>query len=275
MPETATIESPSPPSVQPLGERYWELDAARGIAIIGMLIFHFLATMVFFHIIPETEIFLKYYNTYVFGTSIFVLLAGIAMVLRHERMRVRGKDDKAYYHTLINRALLLLAIAMALTLVTWIAATLFINGERFIQFGFLHMLSISMLIAIPLLKFKKWNLIFGLIIIAIGLIIIPDIPGTDWLAGFGIHGPEFLKHTTDYFPLFPWTGVLLMGVGIGNVFYPNGIRGFKLNYRPKKVLRTFAKLGNGTITLFIYLVHMPVFLVGFWIFCHLTKIGYL
>jgi len=70
-------------------------------------------------------------------------------------------------------------------------------------------------------------------------------------------------------------GVLLLGVGIGNVFYPNGVRGFKLPYKPKIVLRTFAKLGNGMVTLFIYLVHMPVFIVILWIFSVLTGIGYL
>ena len=256
------------------GERYWELDAARGMAIVGMLVFHFIAALVMFHIIQETDDFLKYYNTYIFGSAVFVVLAGMSMVLRHERMRVKGKTNHEYYLALVKRALLLFTIAMAITLVTWIAGNLFLNGS-FIKFGFLHMLAIAMLIAIPLLRFRKWNLIFGLALIAVGLLFIPNFTEPEWLFPIGIHSSEFVAMAIDYFPLFPWVGVLLLGVGIGNIFYPNGIRGFKLTYKPKVVFKAFAKLGNGLVTLFIYLVHMPVFIAVLWIFSVFTGIGYL
>jgi len=253
-------------------ERYWEIDAMRGAAIIGMLIFHFLAALVMFGFIQETDTFLKYYNTYIFGTGVFVILAGVSMVLRHERMRVKGKTDKQYYKALVNRALLLFVIAMMITLVTWIFAIVSSNflgnnseNISFIKFGFLHMLAISMLIAIPLLRFQKWNLVFGMILLAIGIFLIPNFTSPEWLFPLGIHGADFLKTTPDYFPILPWAGILLIGIGLGNVFYPNGIRGFKLNYKPKKVINFFSRIGNGTVTLIIYLVHMPVFFVILWI----------
>jgi len=263
------------------GERYWEIDAMRGAAILGMLVFHFLAALVIFGLIEETETFLKYYNTYVFGTAVFVILAGVAMVLRHERMRVKGKTNKDYYKALVGRALLLFVIAMMITLVTWIFGLMATNvfgivsmeNQQFIKFGFLHMLAIAMLIAIPLLRFHKWNLVFGLIIMAIGIFLIPNFTSPEWLFPIGIHSPEFLNTTPDYFPLLPWAGVLLVGIGLGNVFYPNGIRGFKLNYKPKKVIRFLSKIGNGSVTLIIYLVHMPVIIVILWIFVHITGIG--
>ena len=257
------------------GERYWEIDAIRGIAILGMIFFHILAAMVMFHIIEETETFLKFYNTYVFGTAIFVLLAGIAMILRHERMQKRGATDRDYNVTLVNRSFLLFGIAMLITVITWIAYQVFLDTNAAIVFGFLHMLSISMLIAIPLLRFKKWNLLFGLAVMAVGFFVIPCFTSPEWLFPLGIHSAEFLNHTPDYFPLFPWTGVLLLGVGLGNVFYPNGIRGFTLNYKPGKFLQAMAKLGNGMVTLFIYITHMPVIYVVLWIFGSLTGIGYL
>ena len=257
------------------GERYWEIDTIRGIAILGMIFFHTLAALVMFHVIVETDTFLKYYNSYVFGTAIFVILAGVAMILRHERMQKKGLTDRDYYVTLVNRAILLFGISMLITLVTWIAYRVFMDSNDCIVFGFLHMLSISMLIAIPLLRFKKWNLLFGLAIISIGVFFIPNFTSPIWLFPLGIHSPEFLLHTPDYFPLFPWTGVLLLGVGLGNVFYPNGIRGFTLNYKPGKVLQAMAKLGNGTVTLFIYIIHMPVIFAILWIFSAITGVGYL
>ena len=39
------------------GERYWEIDAIRGIAILGMIFFHTLAALVMFHVIVETDSF--------------------------------------------------------------------------------------------------------------------------------------------------------------------------------------------------------------------------
>ena len=276
MDDTAAL-SPDVPAVpqHSSGERYWEIDAIRGIAILGMIFFHTLAAMVMFHIIEETETSLKYYNCYVFGTAIFVILAGIAMILRHERMQRAGKTDREYYVTLVNRSLLLFGIAMLITLVTWIAYRVFLDSNDAIVFGFLHMLSISMLIAVPLLRFKKWNLLFGLAIMGIGTLLIPHFTTPEWLFPIGIHSAEFLAHTPDYFPLFPWTGVLLLGVGLGNVFYPNGIRGFTLKYNPGKILQAMAKLGNGTVTLFIYIIHMPIIFVILWIFGAITGIGYL
>lgn len=270
-----TENPPSEPKAQQhgSGERYWELDAARGAAILGMLVFHFAAALVMFHLIEETETFLRYYNLYAFGTAVFVLLAGAAMVLRHERMRVKGKTNSEYYRALIIRALILFGIAMMITLVTWIFGLITSDGQTFIKFGFLHMLSVAMLIAIPLLRFRKWNILFGILLIAAGMWLIPNFTSPEWLFPLGIHGPDFLLYTQDYFPLLPWAGVLLLGVGLGNVFYPDGVRGFKLTYKPKAVIRFLAKTGNGMVTLIIYLVHMPVIMAILAIFCAITGMG--
>ncbi|HJJ31066.1 MAG TPA: heparan-alpha-glucosaminide N-acetyltransferase [Methanocorpusculum sp.] len=270
---TKTITPETPAEIHSTGERYWEIDAARGAAIIGMIFFHFAAALVMFHLVEETDRFLAVFNTYVFGTAVFVILAGISMVLRHERMRFKGKTDKEYYKTLVFRALLLFAIGMGITLVTWIFSLIVSDGQNFIKFGFLHMLGISMLIAIPLLRFRKWNILFGAILMAIGILLIPQITSPEWLFPLGIHSAEFLLYTPDYFPILPWAGVLLLGVGFGNVFYPNGIRGFKLTYKPKKFIRFLAKTGNGMVTLIIYLVHMPIIMGILMLYCTITGVG--
>jgi len=256
----------------PQSERYWEIDAIRGIAILGMLFYHFLACLVMFHIVVEDPKFLSYYNTYVLGSGIFILLAGMAMILRHERMR--GKTTNEYYRALVIKALFLLAIGLCLTIASWIGSAIFLHNGAFIKFGFLHMLGLSMLLAIPLLKYGRWNIIIGLIIIGLGAFIFPFINDPAWLFPLGIHGEDFMMYTQDYFPLFPWYGVLLLGVGVGTVFYPNGKRGFKM-FKPGKIGLALAKLGNGMVTLFIYLVHIPVFFVILWIFSVITGIGFL
>lgn len=44
-----------------MGERYWEVDAVRGIALVDMIVYHFLACMEIFHMIIEDEEFLSYF----------------------------------------------------------------------------------------------------------------------------------------------------------------------------------------------------------------------
>lgn len=253
-------------------ERYWEIDAIRGAAILGMLVYHFFAVLVIFHIVTESPTFLTYYNTYIFGTAIFVLVAGVAMILRHERMR--DSTDKQYYAALVSKACIIITIALCITLLTWIGSNIFMHKNLFVGFGFLHMLGFSMLLSIPLLRFKKWNIIFGLILLWLGNYVIPYIPGPEWLIPLGFASPEFVEMSIEYFPVIPWMGVLLLGIGIGNVFYPKGVRGFKIKDVGK--IGTFlSKIGNGRVTLFIYLVHIPVFFVILWIFGAVTGVGYL
>lgn len=253
-------------------ERYWEIDAIRALAIMGMLFYHFLACLVIFHIMVEDAAFLSYYNTYMLGSGIFILIAGLAMILRHERMR--GRPTKEYYGALVIKALFLLALGFCITIASWIGASVFLGSPAFIKFGFLHMLGVSMLLAIPLLRYGKWNIILGLIIIAIGAFIFPYITDPSWLYPLGIHAEDFMMYTQDYFPLFPWFGVLLLGVGLGNVFYPGGRRSFTIR-EPGMIGEALARIGNGAVTLFIYLVHIPVIFVILWIFSSLTGIGYL
>lgn len=251
-------------------ERYWEIDAIRGLALFGMLFFHLLAILVMFHILEETPQFLFYYKSYVVVSAAFILIAGVALVLRYNRMF--GKPMESYYRNIAKKALVLLFIAMCITALTWLASVVIYNNDVFIKFGFLHMLSISMLISIPLLRFGKWNILFGIVIVLIGCFIMPGIQEPGWLYPLGIHGADFLQHTPDYFPLFPWSGFILLGIGLGNIFYPKGVRSFSVR-KPGVLGRFFAKMGYGKVTLIIYLVHMPIFFVILWALSMITGIG--
>ena len=76
-----------------MGERYWEVDAIRGIALIGMIVYHLLACMVIFHMIVEDAEFLTYYGTINIASASFVLIAGVALILRHARKK--GEQPKS------------------------------------------------------------------------------------------------------------------------------------------------------------------------------------
>ena len=255
-----------------MGERYWEVDAIRGLALVGMIVYHWFACMVMFHMIVEDEQFLSVYGTVHIASASFILIAGTALVLRYERMK--GKTTQEYYFSIVKRALQLFAIAMVITVASFIGAKLFMQSDAFIKFGFLHMLSISMLLSIPFLRFGKWNILPGLIVILLGLFVIPQFTDPGWLYPMGIHGADFMDFTQDYFPIFPWFGVMLFGIGVGAVAYPEGKRRFSIR-NPGALGKFFARIGHGNVTLMVYLIHIPIIFVLLWLISLVTGIGYL
>lgn len=76
----------------------------------------------------------------------------------------------------------------------------------------------------------------------------------------GFHQQNLWRYTVDYFPLFPWFGVVLFGVGLGAILYKDGKRQFKFpdlsRYLPVRVVSAI-----GRRSLLVYLVHQPI-LVG-------------
>ena len=118
----------------------------------------------------------------------------------------------------------------------------------------LHAIAVSSVIARPLIGFPRVALIAGMAIIALGTTIqLPlfDRPWLNWV-GMMTHKPA----TEDYVPLFPWLGVVLLGVAIGAVL-PRMQR--SLAAADRFTPTWLAWLGRHS--LIIYLVHQPL-LVG-------------
>jgi uncharacterized membrane protein len=155
---------------------------------------------------------------------------------------------------IIMRGLWIFIIGMLLTLITS-----FIVPQRPIMFGVLHCIGLSMIISIPLLKLKSYNLILAMFVVLIG-----------WQLGqytienptvfhliIGLHQENMWRYTIDYFPLFPWFGATLFGISIGNILYKDNKRRFCFpdisKYKPVTVLSWL-----GQNSLIIYLVHHPI-----------------
>jgi uncharacterized membrane protein len=95
-------------------------------------------------------------------------------------------------------------------------------------------------------------------------------------AGFGLvggaiagtTGPAFLLPlgimplgfaSVDYTPLFPWLGVVLVGLGLGSVLYAGGVRQFRIPPVPDRVVAPLTFLGRHSLV--IYLIHQPVIIL--------------
>jgi uncharacterized membrane protein len=90
----------------------------------------------------------------------------------------------------------------------------------------------------------------------IGYLITPGT-GPIWLLPLGIHPPTFWS--VDYEPIFPWLGIVLIGMGLGEYLYPEGLRSFTLPQIPEMVVRPLAFLGRHS--LIIYLIHQPIIIL--------------
>ncbi|HZD43859.1 MAG TPA: heparan-alpha-glucosaminide N-acetyltransferase domain-containing protein, partial [Methanomicrobiales archaeon] len=63
----------------------------------------------------------------------------------------------------------------------------------------------------------------------------------------------------DYAPLFPWFGVVLIGLYLGGVLYPRGQRRFSVPEWKNPVGAFFALLGRNSLV--IYMAHIPIILL--------------
>lgn len=234
--------------------RYWEIDFVRGIAIIMMITYHFLFDLDF---LGKADLDVQQGFLLIFARTtaiFFILLAGISSTISYARKKSFVKFWK--------RALAIFSCGLLVTLATWI----FLDRGTII-FGILHFIGLAIILSYPLLRFKKANLLLGVLIVIIGFVIKGVTLNTYSLLVFGITPPLF--YSLDYFPLLPWFGVMLIGIFAGHTLYPCGIRSFNKTSSIRKHNRagvakskhssfTHAGIFLGRHSLAIYLIHQPI-----------------
>ncbi|HJJ27958.1 MAG TPA: heparan-alpha-glucosaminide N-acetyltransferase [Methanocorpusculum sp.] len=235
----------------PARPRYWEIDAVRGISLIGMILVHAVFVLGIFSVI-STGVWDWVCNFIALGTSVFVIISGMALVLRHGRME--GSPRRAYYLAIVKRGVQVMLIGVAIAVVCSIFLYFFMQDGRYMFFNFLQMMGWSMIICIPFLRFGKWNFIPAILLIVLGLFL-NTLTGPAWLMPFGIT-PEIVPR--DWFPLLPWTGIMLLGVALGSVLYPKGVRRFSFP-EAGKVGKALARFGQ--LSLQVYILHLPVLIL--------------
>jgi uncharacterized membrane protein len=230
------------------------VDAARGVAILMMVLYHLvydLDTFGGFGIGSTTGFWGRFADATAFA---FVFLAGVSLAISRSRVEstLRGWDLFGKY---LRRGLRILGYAMALTAVSWSL------GMGIIAFGILHLIGVSIILAYPFLQLRLPNLILGLSLAATGWYMRAQNVSSEspWLLPFGVV-PENLS-MPDYRPLLPWFGVVLLGLFVGNVLYRGGKRVSRTSGTPS-FAGPLAFLGRNS--LFIYLVHQPVMVALLW-----------
>lgn len=218
-------------------ERIKILDCYRGIVILLMIIYHAIFDLIylgFLYLDLSQGILFLFQRTIAIS---FILISGISIYL----MRKKYGDN---YYPYIKKGAFLLLIGIGITVFTNYIYPIY--GAIF--FGIIHFMAISVLIAPLFFRFGKLNILLALVLIFIGLNL-PEVEN-HYLFPLGLSYPGF--YTLDYYPLLPWFGVTLLGLGLAEM-----VNFEKIRLEPNGIV--FEWLGFlSRNSLIIYLVHQPI-----------------
>lgn len=224
-------------------KRIWELDAFRGICVLGMLIVHFVYDLTELYRLVSWQPGDTFAWVQRWGGVLFLLLSGICVTLGRRSIR---------------RGLIVFGCGLVCTAVTVGMYRLGLSGNGIqIYFGVLHCLGMCMILWPVFRRLPWWVLLpLGLGIIMTGLWVFePMRVSYPWLLPLGIQ-PQGLI-TSDYFPLFPNLGFFLLGSALGKTLYRRQ-QSLLPRVNDRNFLLRFLQL-CGRQSLWIYLLHQPVF----------------
>ena len=230
-------------------DRFWEIDFLRGFAIILMIFFHIIYDLNFFSITN----FRIYSGIILYiarlSASIFVVLAGISLSISYSKSKNCLKTNDIILK-FIKRGLKILFLGVIISVITW-----FYIPRGFVVFGILHFIGTSIILSLIFIRYRVINIIFGLFFIIVGFYLKSLTFDFNILIPLGFIPNNFW--TIDYFPLFPWFGIFLIGISIGNIIYPDFKRKYEIKDLSKNLLvKSFCFLGRNS--LLIYFLHQPI-----------------
>lgn len=223
-------------------KRIWELDALRGLCVLGMVIVHFIYDLVELYGLVKWEYPPLFSFVQQWGGVLFLLISGISVTLGSHHIR---------------RGLLVFACGLAVSAVTYGMYFFGFTGKGIvIYFGVLHCLGACMLLWAVFRRLPHWALaLTGAVLVGVGLYL-RTLPGVSfpWLLALGLPWEGFAS--SDYFPLLPYLGFFLMGSALGKSVYRKKESLLPRVNAQNPVIRFFLLWGKHS--LLIYMLHQPV-----------------
>lgn len=222
-------------------QRVWELDAFRGVCILGMVIVHFVYDLVELYGLVHWEYPAAFSLVKDWGGILFILLSGVCATLGSRSVR---------------RGILVFACGMVCTAVTLGMYLLgFADKSIIIYFGVLHCLGVCMLLWPLFKKCPHWLLgLLGISLAGLGLYLEQNVVASfPWLMPLGIPYAGFAS--SDYFPLLSNLGFFLLGGMLGKTLYRKQETLFPKVSQDIPLVRFLC--GCGKASLPIYLLHQP------------------
>jgi uncharacterized membrane protein len=226
--------------------RIWQIDAARGAAILLMVFFHLLVDLHdFFGIDGAAYYEAPWYYVGKASAILFMLVSGISCRF--------SKNN-------VKRGFKVFAAGMLITAATFAYAP---TRPVYIRFGILHFLGAAMILTgllekLPLRdggRLLLWRAA-AVMSLGAGYAFSRVRVASPFLFPLGLVTDAFRSY--DYYPIFPWIGVFFAGMAIGGIVLKN--RGKLLSYKPGRIAGALSGLGRHS--LLVYMLHQPVMLAA-------------
>jgi uncharacterized membrane protein len=222
------------------------IDIARGVAIVAMVFYHLCWDLAFYRFIGVDVGWDP--GWVAFARTIlctFMFLVGVGLVLGH--------GDGMRWRAFWRRWLFVAAGALIITVSTW-----FTFPESFVYFGVLHAIALTSLLALPFLFTPVWlTAIIAVAVIGVHFVYADPLfneKAFSWL-GFWVVPPP----ANDLVPVFPWFGVVLLGVVAMRLVRLTGFDKRLAIVQPQaRLARILGWMGRWSLP--IYLVHQPLLL---------------
>jgi uncharacterized membrane protein len=227
-----------PADPPPLSTRVLAVDAARGAALVGMIVYHAVWDLGLLGLAdpppaeaPGWRLFAR------IVAASFLVLVGVSLVLASRN----GLDRRRY----LRRLAAIGAAAAAVTTVTFFAVP---NGV--VVFGILHHVVVASVLALPFLRAPLW-IVIGTALAVLAAPAVVDQPGLGLIGLGALSWPS-----VDHVPLFPWFSAVLAGIALAR------LGPLRVRVPDTRTMRALAAFGRRS--LIVYLVHQPVLLGVLW-----------
>ena len=222
------------------------LDIVRGVAIIGVVIYHFMFDL---RLLEFINLDVTVHPAWVFFARIlagtFLALVGFGLVFSHHN----GMRWKSFW----KRFVIIFVAAIAISV-----ATFFIFPNMFVYFGILHAIAIFSVLALPFLRAPIWVIVIAMIfILSLPFFFSSAIFNEKLFSIIGLW--QVPPYTADLVPFFPTFGFTLLGVLIARLVIKFDIVTRLAAIAPNGGFFNMLKKA-GRWSLVIYLVHQPIML---------------
>lgn len=236
-------------ATQNAAARYLLIDLWRGIAVLFMIAYHLCFDLAYFNVLKADfnhQFFWLTARTLI--VSVFLLLVGISLIL--------ARQQKNFKRNFWMREVKLIGCALLVSLGSYL-----VFPDTFIFFGILHFIAVASLLTLGFVRFYWMNLGLGAIWVLIGINFESPLFNQPWLQWVGLM--TYKPFTEDYVPLFPWFGVVLIGLFVGKLISREQDKSYLNRFNPCPQWRWIIWLGRHS--LLIYMVHQPIIMGLLWV----------
>jgi uncharacterized membrane protein len=235
--------------------RYAAVDMLRGLALLWMTLFHFCFDLQQFGFLRANFYADPFWTVQrALIVTLFVFCAGLGQAIAVQQGQSWPRFWKRWWQ--------IAGCALLVSMGSWV-----MFKDSFIYFGILHGLALMLIVVRLLAGAGRALWLLGAVALAMPWLAAhmhSAWPGLDFLNGRAFNWLGLISRkpiTEDYAPLFPWLGVMCIGLGCGQGLFcnqPLALQAQSAALLRCAPLRALAWLGRRSLS--YYMLHQPLLL---------------